>query len=328
MPVNKRRPAIEEARELVALVGALRTDGDTLDAAAMAARLGTTEDHAAHLLDLLTQVGGDSYTNALPLAADDDSSVTLVSAFTNTVRGRSVRLTAEEAQALDAAFDEMGLDESDDLRRRITQAFYPASPEVDDVQTEQTTAEEEGLSARLALLSRAILGQQSLEFDYTHVEKETPGTHHHAAPQQHRHVGPLKLRHEHGHWYLDAYDLDKRGDRVFRVDHMTALKIGQGGWERPAEPTAQDEQFVRLTFTDAALLDLFEWPGIRILNKVDDPKAGTRIECEVPWYPSGQWLPRHIAACGAGVQVDNPELQRAAEAYAYTLLESGSGSVT
>ena len=97
MPANRRRPAIEEARELVALVGALRDNGDTLDAEAVSARLGITPQRAEHMLDLLTQAGGESYANSLPLAADDDSSVTLIAAFANTVRGRSVRLTRAEA---------------------------------------------------------------------------------------------------------------------------------------------------------------------------------------------------------------------------------------
>ena len=316
MPANRRRPAIEEARELVALVGALRDNGDTLDAEAVSARLGITPQRAEHMLDLLTQAGGESYANSLPLAADDDSSVTLIASFANTVRGRSVRLTRAEATALDAAFDAMDLDETDDLRSRITDAYYPVEPQVDGLAMILEADETAGIADRLTLLSQAILHERRVEFDYAPVEKATPGTHRHGAPLRRRHVGPVDLRHERGNWYLDAYDLDRRADRVFRVDRMTGLKTGTEGWERSEKPAPQGVRTVRLTFTDPSLLDLFEWPGLRVLDKTDG-----HITCEIPWYPTGQWLPRHVAACGGGVCVDDPALLQAAAAYAQDLSE-------
>ena len=52
-------------------------------------------------------------------------------------------------------------------------------------------------------------------------------------------------------------------------------------------------------------------------------KNRSGVECEIPWYPGGQWLPRHIAACGNGVEVDDPELARKAAAYAIDLHDQG-----
>ena len=286
MPANRRRPAIEEARGLTALVGALREDGDTLDADSVAARLGITPAHAQHLLDLLTQTGGDSYASALPLAADSDDSVTLVSPFANTVRGRSVRLTPAEAKALEAAFDAMGLAETDDLRMRIKAAYWPKQGEEREMASLLTAQETTDGYDRLAQLARAILAGKRVEFDYKPVEVAAPGARRRTAPLHRRHVGPVGLRHEGDKWYLDAYDL----------------------------------RMVRLTFTDPALLDLFDWHGLHVLAHRKDG-----IECEIPWYQGGQWLPGHIAACGGGVTVNDAELARKTASYAADLREQGLG---
>ena len=271
MPANRRRPAIEEARGLTALVGALREDGDTLDADSVAARLGITPAHAQHLLDLLTQTGGDSYASALPLAADSDDSVTLVSPFANTVRGRSVRLTPAEAKALEAAFDAMGLAETDDLRMRIKAAYWPKQGEEREMASLLTAQETTDGYDRLAQLARAILAGKRVEFDYKPVEVAAPGARRRTAPLHRRHVGPVG-------------------------------------------------RMVRLTFTDPALLDLFDWHGLHVLAHRKDG-----IECEIPWYQGGQWLPRHIAACGGGVTVNDAELAGKTASYAADLREQGLG---
>lgn len=320
MPANRRRPAIEEARGLTALVGALREDGDTLDADSVAARLGITPAHAQHLLDLLTQAGGDSYASALPLAADSDDSVTLVSPFANTVRGRSVRLTPAEAKALEAAFDAMGLAETDDLRMRIKAAYWPKQGEEREMASLLTAQETTDGYDRLAQLARAILAGKRVEFDYKPVEVAAPGARRRTAPLHRRHVGPVGLRHEGDKWYLDAYDLDRRADRRFRVDRIDRLILAEEGWQRSADCAADDNRMVRLTFTDPALLDLFDWHGLHVLAHRKDG-----IECEIPWYQGGQWLPRHIAACGGGVTVNDAELAGKTASYAADLREQGLG---
>ena len=316
MPANRRRPAIEEARGLTALVGALREDGDTLDADSVAARLGITPAHAQHLLDLLLDMG--SGAAALPLAADSDDSVTLVSPFANTVRGRSVRLTPAEAKALEAAFDAMGLSGTDDLRARIAAGYWPVTTESGEVSSLFSARETTGLYKSLAPLAQAIIAGKRVEFDYTPVEAAAPGTRLRTIPLHRRHVGPFGLRHKGDKWYLDAYDLDRRADRRFRVDRIDGLTVTDEGWKRTARASADDTRTVRLTFTDPALLDLFDWHGLHVLAHRKDG-----IECEIPWYQGGQWLPGHIAACGGGVEVDDPELARKAAAYAIDLHDQG-----
>ncbi|MEE1045214.1 MAG: WYL domain-containing protein [Olegusella sp.] len=317
MPANNRRPPIEEARELIALVGALRENGDTIDPDSVAARLGTTHERAGHLLDLLLDMG--SGAAALPLAlGDDDASVTLMAPLANTVRGQRARLTQTEAQALDAAFDAIGLSGTDDLRARIAAGYWPVTTESGEVSSLFSARETTGLYKSLAPLAQAIIAGKRVEFDYTPVEAAAPGTRLRTIPLHRRHVGPFGLRHKDGKWYLDAYDLDRRADRRFRVDRIDGLTVTDEGWKRTARASADDTRTVRLTFTDPGLLDLFDWHDLRVLSK---NRSG--VECEIPWYPGGQWLPRHIAACGNGVEVDDPELARKAAAYAIDLHDQG-----
>lgn len=64
-----RAGALNEARELIALLATLDDEGDSIDAAAIAERLGCDEGHAKKLLYLL----GSAYTEnyIVPLYADD-----------------------------------------------------------------------------------------------------------------------------------------------------------------------------------------------------------------------------------------------------------------
>lgn len=314
MPGNKHRPAIDEARELMALVGALRADGDTVEAEAVAARLGVGPERAQRLVDLLTEAGGDSYASALPLALDDDNSVTLMAGFANATRGRSLRLTAAEARALEAAFDAIGLDGTDDLRARITAGYWPETAGAPDMASLVAAGETAGDPEVLTGLARAILAGKAIEFAYT--PTSVPGAPRRGAPLRRRHAGPVGLRHEGDRWYLDAYDLDRQADRHFRLDRMSGLAVTEHGWQRTSRPSTEGPRLVGLTFTDRTLIDLFDWHGLRVLAR---RKSG--VECEIAWYPGSQWLPRHIAASGAGVKVDDPELARAAAGYAADLRE-------
>ena len=121
--------AVDEARELVALVSSLSEAGDALSAEAVAARLGTTPERAEKLIGL---VGTSSSSGGigLPLTLEEDGEATL--AFSGGVRGRRLRLTRGETVALSAALERLGVSPDDLLRGRL-EAALGAEPVREDL---------------------------------------------------------------------------------------------------------------------------------------------------------------------------------------------------
>ena len=126
-----------------------------------------------------------------------------------------------------------------------------------------------------------------------------------------------------GLWYLDAFDLVRRGERTFRCDRMTKLgtsAVTEGGTQgdgprRDGGITGTRE--VELTFTDPRLLEFFRWPALEVMAE-----GGGRTRARIPFY-GGMWLIRRLAACGDGVIVDDEDLRRKVSDYATGLLGKG-----
>lgn len=317
MPHETMRSGIDETRALIALVGSLEKDGDTVDAHAVALRLGISHERAQHLLDLLMMAGGDSFANTLPLS-NGDSSVTLRLAFARGTRGRGLRLTEPEYEALEAAFDAMGTAPDDELRRKVERAFAPLGVGARQRVTEGA-AGREAQPQTLAALSRAILAKKVVTFDYR-VPGQAPSLRRRSVPLVSRHVAPLSLEHEGDLWYLRSWDLDRREGRTFRTDRMDRVTVTDDDIPEvtpaDAEGAGRDERTVTLTFTNKHLLDLFDWPGMRVTRR-----RGDVVTCTIPWYEHSQWLPRRIAACGSGVGVDDAALRNEVIGYVYDLLD-------
>lgn len=284
-----------EARELVALAGALGREGAELTPAAVSARLGVTPERARLLMNLLlTACVGADYQ--LPLSLLDDEGVML--GRTRGVRGRAIRLTQSEAHALIAALDELGISPDDPLRATIVGAFAPEPLSEREARTRVAA----GLSAEkgeaLEACSRAISAGAALEFAYQGSLDEAPTR---------RHVLPQAVRRSGGHWYLDAHDYERQAPRTFRIGRMADIRVAAARGLRDdvapqASPSTDGRRDVLVAFTDPSLLDLLEWPGL-------EPVAqdGGTLVAHLPYY-GGTWLPRHLAACGYTAWTDDEEL--------------------
>ncbi|MBM6676009.1 WYL domain-containing protein [Olsenella uli] len=299
-----RPGSLDEARELVALVTSLSDAGDALGADAVAERLGVSEERAEKLLELVlssASAGGAG----LPLAEDGDL-LTLVGA--DGVRGRRLRLSHAETLALDAALERLGVPGDDPLRETLSGAL--AAEPVDEGLVRRLMAGErgeKGLARTLVACGRAIAGRRVLEFAY---RKPDGGT------TERRRVVPRELRSEDGAWFLDAHDLDRNAERTFRADRMSEVETGRRAPDGPTEPERPRARTVRLTFEDAALLDLLPWHDLHVTSA-----PGARpVVAETPYY-GGMWLPRMLAACGGSARCDDPEVTSLATSYAQQQLE-------
>ena len=304
--------ALGEARELVALVASLSEAGDALTAQAVASKLGVSLERAEKLIELvLTASVGDGL--GLPLIEEKDGVSLLTS---RGVRGRRLRLTRAETVALLAALDRMGTSGADELRDAL-EASLETSP-VDDALVRRTLGAGAGsVREQVAACSQAILSGSALGFSYRRVD---------ARRAERRRALPLRLRCEHEAWYLDAADLDRGGERTFRLDRMSDVALEGAPRDegdtaaREGERGARGARVVRILLLDPRLLDLLPWHDLRIVERSDDGS----IVAETPYY-GGSWLVRMLAACGDAARTDDDELAGLVRAHALGQLERVDG---
>lgn len=303
-----RPGSLEEARKLVTLVSSLSEAGDTLSVPAVAERLGIEDAEAEKLIELVlsSAVGNDV---GLPLVKEDGD---LVLISENGVHGRRLRLTHNETLALLAALERLGVAEDDPLRGKVAASL--TSEPVDEDLVRRLMAGEAGddeLSQTLTVCGRAAARRHLVEFSYTGPGAEAP---------EHRRVLPLDIRNDEDLWYLDAYDLDRAGQRTFRIDRMTAPEEG-GPVTEPSPGDARQHtassaaRAVQITFYDESLLNALPWHDLQIIERTEDGY----VRVETPYY-GGMWLPRMLAACGASAACSDAEVSELTRSYARSAL--------
>lgn len=302
-----RRPgrtgSVSVARQLVALATSLTNEGEVITAQNIASTLGVSYDEARHLIALVSLGSGESIDYLPVILGDDDREVSLMEGAE--LSARRVRLTRSETIALSAALSELGVDADDPLVQTLNASYASVSFSADDIARSLEAPSSASDSATLRICSQTIADGGGLSFCYDPVT---------GGPQSKRRVMPQLVRRGDDSWYLEAYDLDRRGRRVFRIDRMSELR------QIPAETrvplTAGNEaSLVVAHFGDERYLDLFHWDGLQLLAR---DEGGTTVR--LPYY-GGTWLASHLAACAGTVQVDDAQLARAAQAYASGLLD-------
>ena len=292
-----RPGSLEEARELVALVGSLSEAGDALTPEAVSAGLGVSLERAERLIELvLTATIGDDAR--LPLV-EEGGGVTLL--LSEGVRGRRLRLTRSETVALVAALHELGVDEVDPLLGRLRSSLDEGALDPRLVRDALTAGAAAGAATELGTCAAALAQGRELSFLYRKAG---------AAVGERRQVRPVGLRHEDSAWYLDAHDVARDDERTFRVDRMSETRLL--GRSEPL-PTRCHERAreVELLFSDARYLRLLPWHRLR----VEEADEQGRIRAHTPYY-GGDWLPRMVAACAGTVTTSDPEVSARAVSYA------------
>ncbi len=288
-----------EARELVSLVATLSEAGDSLTIEAVSSKLGVSRARAEKLIQLVLTVTAAG-ERGLPLVEEaDGEGVTL--AFSDRIRGRRLRLTKSETLAVAAALERLGISDDDPLLLRLNETLCTSeesSPLLGNLGTDEN---DEGVADNLEACARSSLERKSLGFLYRKVNETS---------EEYRHVIARGLRHEDGLWYLDAYDIDRMQDRVFRVDRMRDPELLEKVLLEP-EVRKEEGKTVELVFTDPHYLQLLPWHELKELKSGSD---GT-TRAEIPYY-GGLWLVRMIAACGGTVTTTDEELNALVDAYA------------
>lgn len=308
---RKGRPnALNEARELIALLGALSHDGAIINAQIISNRLGIGLEKAKRLLNLVISSGSPSQ-EYLPLAYTQDSEDEVILISPHGVRGRELRLTRQETTALVAALNTIGVPEDDQIRQKVAQGLLDQGIDMDTIERTLAPLGESSVSSNLSTSTEALLNNESLIFSYRGIADQS---------EQERHAVPQSINHDRGRWYLEAYDLDRRGIRRFRVDRMSSVRTSPVSESVAADVLSSEPprshhsnapaRTVTLMFADERYLNLFEWPGLEIISR-----DVQRITARIPYYGEGSnWLPAHIAAGGGTITTDDPTLtQKVAE---------------
>lgn len=302
-----RRGALEEARELVALVASLSEAGDALTVNAVAAKLGTSRERAEKLIELvLTATLGDE--TRLPLVEEQGGVTLLLSAG---VRGRRLRLSRSETVALAAALEELGVAEDDPLREKLESSLSQEPVDPDLVRSVVAADMTDGTS-ELAVCAAARAQGRMLAFSYRKAGEDA---------EEERRAVPLDLRREDGAWYLDAHDPDRGDTRTFRLDRMAHARL-LGRADAPQEAAHETARMVEITFSDPRYLQLLPWHRLHV--KQTDRRG--RVHAETPYY-GGDWLPRMLAACAGSASTTDEEVRRRVAAYARSCLGEGPTKV-
>lgn len=300
MPTNKgRRGASDVTRSLLELASSLSEPGDYVSVEAIERRLGCGHEQAQKLFLLLENVASDPEG----LCAYEDIDGIAIGAGGH--GARALRLDASETFALLCALRRLGVAEDNPLRQKLQGAL--AEGGVDEALLDRVLSHAPGAVAagNLAACSSAIASLDDLEFLYLKGAESTP---------ERRHVRPQKLTEQEGLWYLECTDLERGGQRTFRIDRMSQVEAARRDTRK--EPLRADNghgpRTVEVEFSDLGLLDLFVWPGLE-LTQLDDDLG--RASGTIPYY-GGDWLVRQLAGCGAGARTTDPELCDAIVAYA------------
>ena len=344
-----RRSGLQEARRLVALLGALSEEGDSISAAAISSRLGIEMPEAKKLLELVSSAGGED-GNYLSLYAEEGQARLTLMEFAGTLRGLPLRLTEDETVALHAAFEALGTKADDPLRIKVESSYASPSISPKEVRRSLSLASSDQDESVVRLCSQALAEGYGLTFSYQ-------GTC--DAEARHREVKPLCLRRSGDSWYLDALDLALKQERTFRTDRMTDVMPREKGAEFVSEDAGTDpnparvktrlaapetdhmdplarsaadaspQREVGLRFSDPRYLALFTWPGLvpvvskrrGITDGRDGTEEGAAFDAIILYYGNGRpWLARHVAACRGTVATDDRELAQEVRQYISSLL--------
>ena len=291
-----RRGAAEVTRNLLDLASSLSEPGDYVSEEAIQKRFGCNGAQAAKLYALLGNVAGDP--NGITAYEDEDG----LAVGANGARGRALRLDATETFALVSALQRLGVGEDHPLRRKLQGSLAANGTAAELASRMLAVAPGVEVAEKLSACSAAMAALQDLEFEYHKVDK---------APELRR-VRPMKLLQEDGAWYLRGIDLDKRAERLFRLDRMLKVAAIPRREDEQLEPESSGEaKRIELVFYDKHYLDLFFWPGLH----VDSESESDEVTGTLPYF-GGMWLPRQIAGCGGAVEARDEEVAALFQEYA------------
>ena len=294
-----RTGSVTVARQLVALATSLTREGEVITADNIATTLGVSYDDARHLIALVSMGSGESIDYLPVILGDEDEEVALMEGAR--LSARRVRLTRAETVALSAALTELGVSVEDPLFKTLQSSYASPSFSLDDIARSLEAPSSASDGSVLRQCSQAISDGLGLSFTYQPVTGDAPST---------RTVVPQRVRRSDDCWYLDAFDLTRNADRIFRIDRMHDVSTIPATIPQIPAREESDEQLIPVCFANRRYLDLFLWDGMQILSQ--DEQSVTVL---LPYY-GGCWLVHHLAACGDEVRIGDATLADQVRRYA------------
>lgn len=326
---TRGRPRAAGLGEDIAALCVLAREGSTTSATDLAALLDIGERRAQETLrtistETVVSSGADDVLGPIvPLCnVGANGRVTRIDAPSH-ARMRQVRLTPTQADAASTALDRLGIAPSAEVRKSLEAAFFPKLIQEDQGVRKDAASRDAAAtgashapsaSHTLETCARAIVrGTRTctdahnvrgpvLSFGYRGANDPMTRT---------RRVVALRLRVHEGEVMLDAYDLDARGGRTFRVGQMEHPALGEARHTVPVGSEGKtSERVVRVSCRGSATDKVLGWEGVHILSR----GKGTTV-VEVPYF-RGDWLPRRLLSLGGLVTIDDEVLLREMRAIA------------
>ncbi|WP_308002142.1 WYL domain-containing protein [uncultured Parolsenella sp.] len=326
---TRGRPRAAGLGEDIAALCVLAREGSTTSATDLAALLDIGERRAQETLrtistETVVSSGADDVLGPIvPLCnVGENGRVTRIDAPSH-VRMRQLRLTPTQADAASTALDRLGIAPSAEVRKSLEAAFFPKLIQEDQGVRKDAASRDAAAtgaphapsaSHTLETCARAIVrGTRTctdahnvrgpvLSFGYRGANDPMTRT---------RRVVALRLRVHEGEVMLDAYDLDARGGRTFRVGQMEHPALGEARHTVPVCSEGKtSERVVRVSCRGSATDKVLGLEGVHILSR----GKGTTV-VEVPYF-RGDWLPRRLLSLGDLVTIDDEGLLREMRAIA------------
>lgn len=262
------------------------------------ARFGLTPEELMADLEVVPMVGLHPYTpdNLIELVFDDDRVRLEYGNFFE----RPLRLTKDEAlvilAAAKASVPATGHDPAGPLSRALDKIAGVLGVDLDD-DLEVVLAEPPG--DHVEVLQAAVRDREALDIGYFSHARNA---------HTERTIEPLRLFHSEGAWYLDAHCRATPGERVFRVDRITAIEPTGEHFDRTLDRTSTEaftpaEDLPRVTLeVDREGAWVAEQYPVESSTELDG--GGRRITLVVSATP---WLERLLLRLGPhGRVVDAP----------------------
>jgi proteasome accessory factor C len=289
--------AFERLRRLLFVVPFVsKNPGLTVDEVAKA--VGCTKSELLEELDLLALVGRPPFQpdDYIDIYVEDDR----VYLDLDQRLSAPPRLTASEGVALAAA--------AALLKPSSGGALASAVAKLERVLPREALARYRDLSRSLdvsadgpdslATISQAILEHRELDLEYVSVGK---------GDRERRRVQPLELFSHRGQWYLQAFCLTRKGERLFRVDRIGSLTLTENRFpepanaQRPVPGGGGTERPVTVRFAP----ELSPWQQERFGDSGSLQADGSLV-VTVPG-DSERWLTRWVLSFGGSATVLEPE---------------------
>jgi proteasome accessory factor C len=295
-----RIAATDRARRLLAVVPwiAAHPEGVPLDE--VCERFAVDRSRLVSDLQTMSFVGLAPFTPDLLVEVhldDDRVRIDLPQAFS-----RPLRLTPADAMALVAAGRSLlgvpGADADGPLARALAKLAVALGVQPDDIDIELGGAD----PSLLEDLRRAVAEARAVRLDYYSYGRDERST---------RVVEPVRLHHEQGHWYLEAWCRSSGAERLFRVDRIERAELleegvaprpsGAAGVFRPAAGTPR----VVLDLAPAARWVVERYPCERVEER---PDGSYRVTLAVG---GRAWLERLLLILGPDAEMVEapPELR-------------------